>query len=270
LAKRRLESQRLERVLYRATPEFSLCEDGNLNRTILFSKADVGRPKALAAAGRARQLGLAAQLLPHTRRLQELAVRGPWLERLVCTVDSRRARRLLQEELPRDVAFSSGNHRFAAIAVAEDMAADAVAYVLGAPDVAWDASKVDDAMQAIRSRINTLISNRRKSKAEEARALDGKALAVAGALDPEQALIEKEEHEWQAKLLDTFLTRVMEDPELLAVYDAMEKLDSDKPAALSELLGLPVREVDKRKRKLRTLMATLFGEIEGTPGRTLQ
>jgi hypothetical protein len=170
----------------------------------------------------------------------------------------------------RGVAFSSGNQRFAAVAVAEDIAADAVSYVLGVPGVAWDASKVDDAMQAVRSRINTLISNRRNSKAEKDRPLEGKALAAAGDLDPEQALIEKEELEWQAKLLDTFLTRVMEDPELLAVYDAMEKLDSDKPAALSELLGLPVREVDKRKRKLRTLMALLFREIEDTAGRTPQ
>jgi molybdopterin/thiamine biosynthesis adenylyltransferase len=96
---------RVSGTIHIADPD--VCEDGNLNRTILFSNADVGKPKAVAAAERASELGLGAQLLPHPGRLQELAVCGPWLERLVSTVDSRRARRLLQEELPREVYDAS-------------------------------------------------------------------------------------------------------------------------------------------------------------------
>jgi hypothetical protein len=82
-------------------------EGGNLNRTLLFEEGDVGKPKATVLAERAAPLLPHLRLTSHPVRLQALGSRGAWLEQLVCTVDSRRARRGLQEELPRDVYDAS-------------------------------------------------------------------------------------------------------------------------------------------------------------------
>lgn len=82
-------------------------EDGNLNRTLLFDEGDVGKPKAEALAARAAPLLPHVSVVAHTARLQGLSRPAAWLEQLVCTVDSRRARRALQEELPRDVYDAS-------------------------------------------------------------------------------------------------------------------------------------------------------------------
>jgi hypothetical protein len=82
-------------------------EDANLNRTLLFEEGDVGKPKATALAERAASLLPAVRFTAHPTRLQDLSNGSAWLEQLVCTVDSRRARRGLQEELPRDVYDAS-------------------------------------------------------------------------------------------------------------------------------------------------------------------
>lgn len=82
---------------------------GNLNRCLWFERADIGLPKADALVNRAQPAMRGAKLVARTCRVQDLLERssGPWLERLVVAVDSRRARRGLQEELPREVFDAS-------------------------------------------------------------------------------------------------------------------------------------------------------------------
>lgn len=82
---------------------------GNLNRQILFDDSDVGHPKAVRLAERARRLVPHLALDPRTARLQSLEERGegPWLRRLIVAVDSRRARRALQSEMPGEVFDAS-------------------------------------------------------------------------------------------------------------------------------------------------------------------
>lgn len=86
-----------------------LITGGNLQRCLLFEAQHIGRPKA-------EQLSAAANLLlpkvaatPHIMRLQSVPARGagPWLKRLVVGVDSPRARRSLQTEIPREVFDAS-------------------------------------------------------------------------------------------------------------------------------------------------------------------
>lgn len=86
-----------------------LVTSGNLNRCLLFTEADVGVSKAIALAHHAAPLLPKAKLIPHHSELSKLACGQPpqWLKRLVVGVDSRRARRHLQEELPREVYDAS-------------------------------------------------------------------------------------------------------------------------------------------------------------------
>jgi molybdopterin/thiamine biosynthesis adenylyltransferase len=82
---------------------------GILGRCLWFDAEDVGSPKAERLVARAQLAVPGVKLVPRVGRLQDLAERSaqPWLERLVVAVDSRRARRSLQEELPRDVFDAS-------------------------------------------------------------------------------------------------------------------------------------------------------------------
>jgi hypothetical protein len=82
---------------------------GNLGRCLWFEDQDIGRPKAEALADRAQPAIPAVKLVARVDRIQTLTERsaGPWLERLAVAVDSRRARRRLQEELPREVFDAS-------------------------------------------------------------------------------------------------------------------------------------------------------------------
>jgi len=86
-----------------------LVGDGNLNRQILFGLADIGLSKAERLAIHAARLVPNLHLRPQTVRLQELDDRtdGPWLRRLIVAVDSRRARRALQREMPGEVFDAS-------------------------------------------------------------------------------------------------------------------------------------------------------------------
>ena len=83
--------------------------DGNLNRCVWFTDSDVGELKAprLAAAAQPHVPGL--RLVPHATTLDGVAARraGPWLQRLIVGVDSRRVRRVLQHEFPREVYDAS-------------------------------------------------------------------------------------------------------------------------------------------------------------------
>jgi ThiF family protein/E1 ligase-like protein len=77
---------------------------GNLNRCFFFSDADIGLAKATVLATRAA-LPL-VRLVPHVARLQ--AVPGAnHIEQLIVGVDSPRARRHLQDQLPRNVFDAS-------------------------------------------------------------------------------------------------------------------------------------------------------------------
>jgi hypothetical protein len=82
---------------------------GNLGRCLWFHEEDVGRGKAEALAARAQPRMPSVTLVPRAARVQDLPERsaGPWLRRLVVAVDSRRARRQLQEELPGEVFDAS-------------------------------------------------------------------------------------------------------------------------------------------------------------------
>ena len=83
---------------------------GNLNRCVLFTEADIGKSKAILLAQYAQAH------LPHVNtkahelllsKVPEKARGATWLQRLVVGVDSRRTRRSLQREIPREVFDAS-------------------------------------------------------------------------------------------------------------------------------------------------------------------
>lgn len=82
--------------------------EGNLGRCLFFTAEDLFQPKAERLVARART-ALPGLLLHHrVQTLQALPERaGAWLKRLAVAVDSRRARRRLQEELPGEVFDAS-------------------------------------------------------------------------------------------------------------------------------------------------------------------
>jgi hypothetical protein len=84
--------------------------DGNLQRCVFFTQTDVTLPKAERLCQTARAIMPGILLIPHTMRLQDLPERkggGPWLKRLIVGVDSPRARRSLQSEIPGQVYDAS-------------------------------------------------------------------------------------------------------------------------------------------------------------------
>lgn len=85
--------------------------DGNLQRYALVSKADIGAGKTARIAELAQGSFSNLELVPFNQRVQELkydpAHTKTQIERLVVTVDSRRARRELQNELPAEVFDAS-------------------------------------------------------------------------------------------------------------------------------------------------------------------
>jgi hypothetical protein len=90
--------------------DFDIVKDGNLNRQVWFEDADIGKPKAEVLVERARErfphLVLVPRLMPQ-QDLPEKLSDDRWLKRLIVAVDSRRARRSLQSELPREVFDAS-------------------------------------------------------------------------------------------------------------------------------------------------------------------
>lgn len=82
---------------------------GNLNRCMLFGKEDLGLSKAEQLCKNADPLFKYVEFVPRSHALHELPERsaGPWLKRLVVTVDSRRVRRHLQSEIPGEVYDAS-------------------------------------------------------------------------------------------------------------------------------------------------------------------
>lgn len=83
---------------------------GNLQRQIWFVQPDLGTPKATTLATRAQPFMAECELVPSICRLQEHPNRNSnpaWLPRLIVAVDSRNARRRLQNELPGEVFDAS-------------------------------------------------------------------------------------------------------------------------------------------------------------------
>jgi E1 N-terminal domain/ThiF family len=82
---------------------------GNLNRQIWFDQQDIGLSKADRLASKAQSAMPQLELVPQRVRLQDLPDKrdGPWLRRLIVAVDSRRARRQLQNEFPGEVFDAS-------------------------------------------------------------------------------------------------------------------------------------------------------------------
>ncbi len=83
--------------------------DGNLNRCAFFELSDIGTDKAPCLCRVAQPFFKNLDLVPHVKRLDAVEGRssGPWLERLIVAVDSRRVRRNLQTEIPREVYDAS-------------------------------------------------------------------------------------------------------------------------------------------------------------------
>lgn len=81
---------------------------GNLQRQIWFDEDDLEKPKAEILAAKAQAFLPDCRLVPHQSRLQRHPNRaGRWLRRLIVGVDSRRARRELQNELPGEIFDAS-------------------------------------------------------------------------------------------------------------------------------------------------------------------
>lgn len=82
---------------------------GNLNRQIWFTTDDIGEFKADRLAAHAQPFFAHLALAPRRSRLQDLEEKsgGPWLGKLIVAVDSRRARRALQNEFPGEVFDAS-------------------------------------------------------------------------------------------------------------------------------------------------------------------
>jgi ThiF family len=90
-----------------------LVSDGNLQRQVWFDDDDVGKLKAFRLVAKAQAHFPMLELRPEGCLLQDHPNRsdGPWLRRLIVAVDSRSARRHLQNELPGEVfdASTSGS-----------------------------------------------------------------------------------------------------------------------------------------------------------------
>lgn len=84
-------------------------DSGNLNRQVWFHEGDIEAGKAERLAQHAQPFFPNLTLVPRPDRLQALHERsnGPWLRRLIVAVDSRRARRELQNECPGEVFDAS-------------------------------------------------------------------------------------------------------------------------------------------------------------------
>jgi hypothetical protein len=82
---------------------------GNLQRCVYFEEKDVGLPKADLLCSAVRIALPEVRAIPHKVRLQDVPSRtaDAWLKRLVVGVDSPRARRSLQSEIPRETFDAS-------------------------------------------------------------------------------------------------------------------------------------------------------------------
>lgn len=84
-------------------------DETNLQRQIFFDNEDIGKQKAAILTAKAQPYFPKLKLIPHEKRLQSLRSESNdrWLRRLIVAVDSRRARRELQDEIPGEVFDAS-------------------------------------------------------------------------------------------------------------------------------------------------------------------
>jgi hypothetical protein len=83
---------------------------GNLQRCVFFTDDDILRPKVEQLCSRIKDALPGVQAIPHKMRLQDVPARKSrpsWLKRLIVGVDSPRARRSLQSEIPGEVFDAS-------------------------------------------------------------------------------------------------------------------------------------------------------------------
>lgn len=81
--------------------------EGNPNRCLYFTSDDVGLPKAATLAQSAQPDFPGLRLEPHACTFGELVAKSGPVDTAIVTVDSRRARRSLQKEIPRRVIDAS-------------------------------------------------------------------------------------------------------------------------------------------------------------------
>lgn len=90
--------------------DFDQVEDGNLQRQLWFDEKDLKKKKCHCLVEKAQPHFTHLKLIPRDSELQRLPERsaGAWLSKLIVAVDSRRVRRLLQEDiLPGEVFDAS-------------------------------------------------------------------------------------------------------------------------------------------------------------------
>ncbi|MFZ5530234.1 MAG: ThiF family adenylyltransferase, partial [Pseudomonadota bacterium] len=89
--------------------DYDHIEDTNLNRQIWFDEDDIGQLKVERLTEKAKSFFHFLKLVPRDKRLQELPEKNAsaWLPKLIVAVDSRRARRSLQLEMPGEVFDAS-------------------------------------------------------------------------------------------------------------------------------------------------------------------
>lgn len=84
-------------------------DPGNLNRQVWFGTDDIDLKKVERLVLKAQPFFQSLKLVPRPVRIQDLPEKSsdPWLRRLIVAVDSRRARRQLQNEFPGEVFDAS-------------------------------------------------------------------------------------------------------------------------------------------------------------------
>jgi molybdopterin/thiamine biosynthesis adenylyltransferase len=90
--------------------DFDSVSDGNLNRCIWFSHDDIGKNKATVLKEKAQKFFPELEIIDFPRTLSESEEKKEdpkWLSRLIVAVDSRRVRRVLQNEVPGEVFDAS-------------------------------------------------------------------------------------------------------------------------------------------------------------------
>lgn len=89
--------------------DYDHVEAGNLNRQIWFDDEDINQHKAMRLSNKAQSFFPSLKLRPRVSRLQDLPEKSgsAWLPKLIVAVDSRLARRHLQNEFPGEVFDAS-------------------------------------------------------------------------------------------------------------------------------------------------------------------
>jgi DNA-directed RNA polymerase specialized sigma24 family protein len=134
----------------------------------------------------------------------------------------------------------------------------------------WDPSQQPDVFEYLKSVVNSKLDHLCNS-AENRRVVGGGDADVREAEDtPETLLIEKQREELRRRAKDLLLDAIAQDPDLSALYDAIDELGQKKTAAIAERLQKPVSEINNLKRRLERqwnrVRAQLETELAGPQG----